>query len=100
MAAALRRAPVNFFALDAFASRHAQCTNKNDKRSVIPFRSDPSEADDAAPLSREIGRALRAIPWVTAVLMLVLGIGMIVFSLWKRTHIAAHDAPSGHTQPL
>ena len=67
---------------------------------MIPFRSDPSEADDGAPLSREIGRALRAIPWVTAVLLLVLGVGMIVFSLWNRTHVAAHEAPSGHPQRL
>ena len=70
---------------------------------MTPTSTEQTEADDLAPLSRDVGRALRVIPWVTAVLMVVLGAGVLALSLLNRTHIASHHDASeqgGQTQPL
>jgi hypothetical protein len=67
---------------------------------VIPTSTERTEADEAAPLPRDIGRALRVIPWATAVLMLVLGAGVLALSLWNRTHLATHEGEGAQSRSL
>lgn len=67
---------------------------------MTPTSTEQTEADDLAPLSRDIGRALRVIPWVTAVLMVVLGAGVLALSLWNRTHLAGHEGEGAQSRSL
>ena len=67
---------------------------------MIPTSTEQTEAEELAPLSRDIGRALRVIPWVTAVLMLVLGAGVLALSMWNRTHLASHGDEGAQSRSL